>query len=132
MRKHLARISGLFGRGIRQSSEPTVGQWPIGACCLPTNPGSPKTPARRLEIPNSKYTIPKRPLELSAADLIMKRIRVLGSQQNSREFLYEALHLVASGKVKVMAESYRLDEINRAYDRVAAGQVRFRAVIVNE
>jgi D-arabinose 1-dehydrogenase-like Zn-dependent alcohol dehydrogenase len=30
-----------------------------------------------------------------------------------------------------MTECYPLDEIGKAYDRVAAGEVRFRAVIVN-
>ena len=32
-----------------------------------------------------------KPLPLSIGDLIMRRIRVLGSQQNGREYLYEAL-----------------------------------------
>ena len=70
-----------------------------------------------------------KPLSISPLDLLMRRIRVLGSQQNSREYLYEALDYVAKGKVKVVAETYKLDEIGRAYDRVANGQVRFRAVI---
>jgi D-arabinose 1-dehydrogenase-like Zn-dependent alcohol dehydrogenase len=51
--------------------------------------------------------------------------------QNGRKYLYEALDFVAKGKVKVMTETYRLDEIHRAYERVEKGQVRFRAVIVN-
>ena len=59
-------------------------------------------------------------------DLIMRRIR---SQQNDREYLHEALQIAASGKVKVMAETYSLDEITKAYERVADGKVRFRAVI---
>jgi len=33
--------------------------------------------------------------------------------------------------VKVNAETYPLKEIGRAYERVANGQVRFRAVITN-
>jgi D-arabinose 1-dehydrogenase-like Zn-dependent alcohol dehydrogenase len=33
--------------------------------------------------------------------------------------------------VKVVAETYPLSEVNRAYDRVAEGKVRFRAVIVD-
>jgi len=55
---------------------------------------------------------------------------VLGSVQNSPEHLYEALDYVARGKVKVMAETYPLSDVARAYDRVKAGSVRFRAVIV--
>jgi D-arabinose 1-dehydrogenase-like Zn-dependent alcohol dehydrogenase len=45
--------------------------------------------------------------------------------------LYEALDYVAKGKVKVIAETYKLDEISRVYERVAEGKVRFRAVIVD-
>jgi hypothetical protein len=63
------------------------------------------------------------------ADLLMCRIRVLGSQQNSREYLYEALQIAATGKIKVMTETYSLDEIAKAYERVENGQVRFRAVV---
>ena len=37
----------------------------------------------------------------------------------------------AKGKVKVIAETYPLGDVNRAYDRVAEGKVRFRAVIVS-
>jgi alcohol dehydrogenase len=55
---------------------------------------------------------------------------VLGSAQNSPEHLYEALDYAARGKVKVMAETYPLSDVARAYDRVKAGSVRFRAVIV--
>lgn len=70
-----------------------------------------------------------KPLAVSPADLIMRRIKIIGSQQNGRQYLYEALDLVAKGKVKVMAETYPLDEIGKAYERVANGKVRFRAVI---
>jgi alcohol dehydrogenase len=70
-----------------------------------------------------------KPLAVHPGDLIMRRIRILGSQQNDREYLYEALQIAASGKVKVMTETYSLDEITKAYERVADGKVRFRAVI---
>ena len=33
----------------------------------------------------------EKPLQISLSDLIMKRIRIIGSQQNGREYLYEAL-----------------------------------------
>ncbi len=61
--------------------------------------------------------------------ILMTRARIMGSQQNSREYLYEALDYVAKGKVKVIMETFSLDDIDRAYDKVANGQVRFRAVI---
>ncbi len=63
------------------------------------------------------------------ADLLFIRGRIIGSLQNDREYLYEALDYAAKGKIKVIVETYRLDEIGRAYDRVAEGTVRFRAVI---
>jgi alcohol dehydrogenase len=70
-----------------------------------------------------------KPLPIHPGDLIMRRIRVLGSQQNGREYLYEALQIAATGKVKVITETYVLDEIATAYERVEQGKVRFRAVI---
>ena len=72
-----------------------------------------------------------KPLTVHPADLIMRRIRVIGSQQNGPAYLYEALDYAAKGKVKVIAETYPLHEAARAYDRVAEGKVRFRAVITN-
>jgi D-arabinose 1-dehydrogenase-like Zn-dependent alcohol dehydrogenase len=61
--------------------------------------------------------------------LISRCIRILGSQQNDRQYLYEALQIAASGKVKVKTEIYSLNEITKAYERVAEGKVRFRAVV---
>jgi D-arabinose 1-dehydrogenase-like Zn-dependent alcohol dehydrogenase len=62
--------------------------------------------------------------------LMFVRGRILGSSQNHPEHLFEALAWVAKGKVKVMTETYPLDDITKAYDRVAEGSVRFRAVIL--
>src|ERR1700758_1572293 len=50
------------------------------------------------------------PLSISLLDLITKRIRVIGSQQNGPEYLYEALDFVAQGKVKTIVETYPLAE----------------------
>jgi D-arabinose 1-dehydrogenase-like Zn-dependent alcohol dehydrogenase len=58
-------------------------------------------------------------------DLIARRIRIIGRQQNGREYLYEALQIATSGKLKVKAEIYSLDRITDAYGRVASGKVRF-------
>lgn len=71
-----------------------------------------------------------KPLSVSLGTLIMRRIRIIGSQQNGRPYLREALDIAAKGKVRVMTETYGLDDINTAYDRVEKGQARFRAVIV--
>lgn len=65
----------------------------------------------------------------SAVDFLFNRVQVMGSTQNGREYLYEALDYVAKGKVKVIEETFPLDNISDAYERVANGKVRFRAVV---
>lgn len=73
--------------------------------------------------------IGERPLQISLVDFIMKRIQIIGSQQNNREYLYEALDMVAQGKVKVYTETYPFKDIQHAYEKVDKGEVRFRAVV---
>jgi alcohol dehydrogenase len=62
-------------------------------------------------------------------EILFKRARIIGSTQNDRDHLYEALDYVANGKVRVMTETFPLEEISNAYDKVANGNVRFKAVI---
>jgi dehydrogenase len=62
-------------------------------------------------------------------EILFKRGRIIGSTQNDREHLYEALDYVAKGKVKVMTEIFALEDISNAYDKVANGNVRFKAVV---
>jgi alcohol dehydrogenase len=64
------------------------------------------------------------------AAALVKRIKILTSSQNDRRDLHDALQFVAEGKVKVATETFALDDIARAYDKVAGGTVRFRAVIL--
>jgi D-arabinose 1-dehydrogenase-like Zn-dependent alcohol dehydrogenase len=71
-----------------------------------------------------------KPLPVAPSDLIFKRIQIIGSQQNHPECLYEALQLAAAGKVRVLTETYGLDEAPKAYERVEQGKARFRAVLV--
>jgi alcohol dehydrogenase len=68
------------------------------------------------------------PLTISP-EFLFKRARIIGSTQNDREHLYEALDYVAKGKVRVMTERLPLKEISNAYDKVVNGNVRFKAVI---
>lgn len=68
------------------------------------------------------------PLAISP-EILFKRGHIIGSTQNDREHLYEALDYVARGKVKVMTEIFPLQDITIAYDKVANGNVRFKAVI---
>ena len=72
-----------------------------------------------------------KPIPISPNDMITRRIRIIGSIQNGPQYLHEALAIAATGKVKVMAETYPLQEIARAYERVAKGLARFRAVVTN-
>ena len=74
--------------------------------------------------------VDSKPIQVPSS-ILFNRARIMGSQQNSREYLYEALDYVAKGKVKVIMETFSLDEIDKAYDKVAKGQVRFMAVIRN-
>jgi D-arabinose 1-dehydrogenase-like Zn-dependent alcohol dehydrogenase len=69
------------------------------------------------------------PFPVSPGFLISKRINIMGSTQNSPEYLYEALDYVAQGKVKVIAETYPLAEAAKAFERVYEGKVRFRAIL---
>jgi D-arabinose 1-dehydrogenase-like Zn-dependent alcohol dehydrogenase len=70
------------------------------------------------------------PIPVSLEDLIGRRIQVMGSSQNGREYLHEALDFVAKGKVRVAVEHCALADAPKAYRRVVEGKVRFRAVWV--
>lgn len=82
--------------------------------------------------PNGRFIamgIDVKPLQISLEDIIAKQVQIIGSQQNRREHLYEALDMAAKGKVKPIIESYSFEEFDKAYERVKKGEVRFRAVI---
>ena len=68
------------------------------------------------------------PLAISP-EILFKHGHIIGSTQNDREHLYEALDYVAKGKVRVMTEIFALEDISNAYEKVANGNVRFKAVI---
>lgn len=53
----------------------------------------------------------------------------IGSGHNGMEYLVEALDLVARGHVKPMIELYPKERVTEAYDRVASGTARFKAVM---
>jgi len=60
---------------------------------------------------------------------VAKGIRVLTSAVGSRQDLREVLALAAAGKIKTVAESIRLEEINAAFDRMRAGTISGRLVV---
>jgi D-arabinose 1-dehydrogenase-like Zn-dependent alcohol dehydrogenase len=68
------------------------------------------------------------PLELTWG-LMGRQSRVIGVQMGPRAYLHEALQYAAAGKVKATVEEFPLADIATAYDRVAAGSVRYRVVI---
>jgi alcohol dehydrogenase len=49
-----------------------------------------------------------------------------GAEQSGHEYLYEALDYILKGKVKVLTETFPLDDVADAYERADNGNVRFR------
>ena len=60
---------------------------------------------------------------------VAKGIRVLTSAVGTRQDLREVLALAAAGKIKTVAESCRLDQINEAFDRMRSGTISGRMVV---
>jgi D-arabinose 1-dehydrogenase-like Zn-dependent alcohol dehydrogenase len=69
------------------------------------------------------------PIQADALLLLVRQARIIGSTQNHRRDLVEALELTASGKVRPQIETYPLEKANEVRDRLAAGKVRYRAVL---
>jgi len=55
--------------------------------------------------------------------------RVLGASHDGLRYLAEALEFVADGLVAPMVEVFPAEQVNGAVDRVASGEVRFKAVV---
>lgn len=72
------------------------------------------------------------PISVSPFSILLKQLTVRGSTQNNRADLVEILNLAAAGKVKPKLEIYKLDEINDVFQRLSAGKVRYRAVLMHE
>lgn len=60
---------------------------------------------------------------------LSRQISVIGSMQNDRSDMVEALDLAAAGKLRPALEVYPLEEANEAMGRLAEGKVRYRAVL---
>jgi D-arabinose 1-dehydrogenase-like Zn-dependent alcohol dehydrogenase len=67
----------------------------------------------------------------SGVDFVMARNRVQGTTHGGFHLLHEALEFVASGAVTPMVETFPVDKAADAYERVASGKVRFRAVLTH-
>ena len=72
------------------------------------------------------------PLTTTPLQMIFGNRRVVGSSQGPRQRLPEVLELHRRARVKTLVETYSLDEALTAYERVASGTARFRAVLVPE
>jgi D-arabinose 1-dehydrogenase-like Zn-dependent alcohol dehydrogenase len=71
------------------------------------------------------------PVQLTTADLMFPPKELLGGSQGDRRELVEILDLLAAGKVKPAVETYPLEKANEVRDRLAAGKVRYRAVLMH-
>ena len=71
------------------------------------------------------------PIAVDPMILTLGQRQLRGSSQDERADLYEALQLVAAGKVKPAVETYPLGEVNAVRERLAAGKVRYRAVLLH-
>ncbi|WNM31979.1 alcohol dehydrogenase catalytic domain-containing protein [Streptomyces sp. Li-HN-5-11] len=76
--------------------------------------------------PAGTFTIPSMSRALPFVGL---RLQVTGSTHNGPQYLREALDLVAEGKVTPMVETFPKEQVATAAERVAKGDVRFRAVV---
>jgi D-arabinose 1-dehydrogenase-like Zn-dependent alcohol dehydrogenase len=70
------------------------------------------------------------PIQLNSIALIMKQVKIIGSTLNHRADLVDALALAAAGKVKPVVETFPLARVNDAIDRLEAGKMRYRAVLL--
>jgi dehydrogenase len=68
-------------------------------------------------------------LATTSPPFLFQRYQVIGSTHNGLNYLNEALEIVASGNVTPMIETFAPTEVGIAAQRVADGDVRFRAVI---
>jgi 2-desacetyl-2-hydroxyethyl bacteriochlorophyllide A dehydrogenase len=69
------------------------------------------------------------PIQITTADLLFPPKQLLGGSQGERRDLVEILYLLAAGKVKPAIETYPLEKANDVRERLAAGKVRYRAVL---
>jgi 2-desacetyl-2-hydroxyethyl bacteriochlorophyllide A dehydrogenase len=71
------------------------------------------------------------PIQVDPWTLMGGQRQLRGSTQDERSDLFEALELVAKGKVKPAIETYPLNDVNKAFARLESGKVRYRAVLMH-
>lgn len=72
------------------------------------------------------------PIVVDAAWFTLNQWQLRGSTQDERSDLYEALTLLKQGKVKPKLETYPLERVNDVRERLEAGLVRYRAVLLHQ
>jgi len=60
---------------------------------------------------------------------VAKGIRIMTSAVGTRQDLREVLALAAAGKIRTIAETARLDQIDDVFDRMRTGSIKGRAVL---
>lgn len=73
--------------------------------------------------------VPDGLIQINPMVLMFGQRQLRGSSQDERSDLFEALSLVAAGKVKPTVETYPLAKVNEVRERLEAGKVRYRAVL---
>jgi alcohol dehydrogenase, propanol-preferring len=73
-------------------------------------------------LPAGKFTLP-------ILGTVAKGIRILTSAVGTRQDLREVLTLAAAGKIRSIAETARLDQINDVFDRIRRGSIKGRVVL---
>lgn len=68
------------------------------------------------------------PMKLPIFPTVLKGISVIGSIVGTREDLAEVFELHARGRTRVIAETRKLDDVNRSIDDVLAGRTNARIV----
>jgi D-arabinose 1-dehydrogenase-like Zn-dependent alcohol dehydrogenase len=69
------------------------------------------------------------PIAADPLAFLMGQVKLVGSQQDERRDLVEALELHAKGKAKCMLEVSPLEKVNAVRERLEAGKVRYRSVL---
>jgi propanol-preferring alcohol dehydrogenase len=73
--------------------------------------------------------LPKEDLTFFADDLVVGELRIVGSAVGTRQETRELLALAAAGKLRCQVESWRLEDVNRVFERVQRGEILGRAVL---
>jgi len=71
------------------------------------------------------------PVVLDMNDMLYTHARVLAVTPSDRRDLVDALAMVADGRVAPIVETFALEDHNRARERLQAGRVRYRAVLLH-